>query len=237
MRAGTFGLFVIFSILAIFQSESYSQSVTRDATTCLPWQQLSFGRGPNLEWHRHPKVTILGSKDDPRVQHTLDAVDFWNQQLEEAGSGLRIGPVRVLPGKPSDDNDYAAYLSGLVMRRDRGLPDLPPDHFKALCGSIVVVLGTDPFISFARPIIRYGLVIAGIKGHQHFPFTLPNVPRNVIAHEIGHAIGLRHNADETMLMCGRPAPCRPDTSFRSDRKRFFPLTSREKEFLRRRYSR
>jgi len=39
--------------------------------------------------------------------------------------------------------------------------------------------------------------------------NLPNVARNVIARELGHAIGLGHNSDPTMLMCGRPAPCRP----------------------------
>jgi predicted Zn-dependent protease len=31
--------------------------------------------------------------------------------------------------------------------------------------------------------------------------SLPNVPRNVIAHELGHAIGLPHNSDPALLMC------------------------------------
>jgi predicted Zn-dependent protease len=36
-----------------------------------------------------------------------------------------------------------------------------------------------------------------------YPLTLPNVARNVIAHELGHAIGLSHNDDPNYLMCGR----------------------------------
>jgi len=54
--------------------------------------------------------------------------------------------------------------------------------------------------------------------------------QNVIAHELGHAIGLGHNDDPTTLMCGRPAPCRPSL-FQSQEARFFPLTDREKALL------
>jgi hypothetical protein len=53
-------------------------------------------------------------------------------------------------------------------------------------------------------------------------------------HDLGHAIGLGHNSDPAMLMCGRPADCRP-AAFRSDVPRIFPLTNREKAQLLRMY--
>jgi hypothetical protein len=48
---------------------------------------------------------------------------------------------------------------------------------------------------------------------------------------VGHALGLGHNDDPAMLMCGRPAPCRPD-AFQSTTPRFFPLTETERAQLR-----
>ena len=77
--------------------------------------------------------------------------------------------------------------------------------------------------------------LAAIRSHLQWPLKLPNVARNVIAHELGHAIGLGHNDDPAMLMCGRPAPCRPD-AMQSDTPRIFPLTAGEREELRRMYS-
>ncbi len=52
-------------------------------------------------------------------------------------------------------------------------------------------------------------------------------PRNVIAHELGHVIGLGHNSDEAALMCGSTPWCH----FTAPADDFLPLTSQEKRKL------
>jgi len=154
-----------------------------------------------------------------------EAVDFWNQQLEELGTPFRLGAVthvtELVPG------DYLKTTSAAVLE-GKSKPE-PPESVKNIPGDIIVALSDMSFISFASiPGSEYCII--GIRNFEVSPLDLTNVGRNLIAHELGHAIGLGHHNDPTKLMCGRPADCRPD-DFHCDREQFFPIDEDNKSYL------
>jgi hypothetical protein len=177
-------------------------------------------------WHKMPTVTVAAPEKDRRIQLAREAVEFWNRQLAEIGTPFRLGPVMQTTARVPADS--LARLRAAVSQQ--GPPPEFPEHIKRIPGDILIVMSEADFVSFStRP--RPGeKVVIGIRSDRGPPLSLPNVARNVIAHELGHAIGLGHNDDRTRLMCGRPAPCRPD-AFQSVEEKFFPLMEEEKALL------
>jgi hypothetical protein len=178
-------------------------------------------------WRIVPKMAIISPIGDSRLPAVDEAVAFWNRTFTELGSGFRLGAVtRMVRPIPEE---ALQQLSTSVLGGRGNIASFPP-ALSDLPGDITIVLAASEFVSFASPFNRNSRKVVGIRGTSFPPMNLPNVPRNVIAHELGHAIGLRHNSDPTMLMCGRPSTCRPGL-FRSDQPRMFPLRSDEKSFL------
>jgi len=176
---------------------------------------------------RSLSVTVVGADPaDPRWQAVEEAVDFWNGELANSGVTLRLGPIarQVQPLPDAALIQLSAWIGNL------GAQPIPSE-LAELPGDIIIALSAADFISFGMrwSSARKGLV--ALKRADVFPLSLPNVPRNLAAHELGHVLGLRHNGDPATLMCGRPASCRPDL-FRSDTKRFFPLTPEDRAALR-----
>jgi hypothetical protein len=180
-------------------------------------------------WQRTPAITVVGPESDPRLALVDEAVAFWNKTLEELGSGFRLGAVTRLVRPVPEEDLRSLGESVLALGAQRGTVRVP-QVFHELPGDLVVLLADSDFVSFAGPFFANSKRVVGIKGTAYPPLTFPNVARNVIAHELGHAIGLGHNADPTKLMCGRPWPCRPNL-FRSAEPRMFPLTDEEKQQL------
>jgi hypothetical protein len=205
---------VIFTIPGLLLVVACLTATTAHAQFGVPWR------------HAPTLVAISSAEDDPRLSLVDEAVSFWNKTLEEIGSGFRLPPAERLV-KPVPEDALQA-LSRSIVGGSRPV-DIPPALRNPL-RDLTIMLGDSDFVSFAGPFDSTAKRVVGIRGLNLSPMNLPNVARNVIAHELGHAIGLGHNDDPTKLMCGRPSSCRPNL-FRSDAPRLFPLTDDEKSRL------
>lgn len=181
---------------------------------------------------QHWRVVIAGGEaDDPRIQAVHDAVSYWNRTLADLHVPVRFGPiVRDDDNRVSDRALTRVSEGGLNGRQASRALSIDDYH-----ADVVVFLSGADLVSYGMPRTIGGSAFIILRRGDDEPLSLPNVARNVTAHELGHVLGLDHNDDPEFLMCGRPAPCRP-YAFQLSTNRIFPLSRSERLSLQRRWA-
>ncbi len=176
-------------------------------------------------------VVVVPEAGDPRVAHTRAAVAFWNRTLADLGLDLRLREAELVAGSPDMRaiETFARFVSQRGGRIPRGASGpQPPPGLTALGGDVVVLLSRQPLLPFAWPLIGPPDHLVAIRALRPRRPRDDTVLRNVIAHELGHTLGLRHNRGGASLMCG---PC-SSLAAEDSPGGWLPLTRRDRARLR-----
>ena len=175
-------------------------------------------------------VIFTTALDDERLAPTREALAFWNRTLAGLGLATRLAESAVVVESPLTRplEHYAQRLwrqAGRISAGETG--PRAPSELHDVNGDIVVLLSQQHLMSFAWPVDqteRYFVAI-GTRSEDRVKQAVPT--HNVIAHELGHTLGLTHNGDPAALMC---SPCR-SALIEAYPGRFLPLTPADESRL------
>ena len=176
-------------------------------------------------------VIVVQRADDARITQTREAIGFWNTTLAELGVAVRLRESALVVSSPSGRaiETFARFVSQRGGRIPKGASGpQPPAALSELTGDIVVLLSRQPLLPFAWPLTGSPEYFVAIRTPEPGRPNDATVLRNIIAHELGHTLGLTHHRTSITLMCG---PCSSVAAADSTLE-WLPLTDVDRERLR-----
>ena len=167
-------------------------------------------------------VIVRGAGDDARIAVAHEAVEFWNRVLAELKLGTRLVETTLVATSQSA-RILENYTRQVWQQAGRLTPGGPgpkePRHLGDLGADVVVFLSGQPTMSFAWPLRQSAGFFVAVPAET--------VTRNILAHELGHVLGLTHHDSTSVLMC---SPCQAAQMI--DEGPFLPLTPHDRSRLR-----
>ncbi len=179
---------------------------------------------------RHVLI-VAPEAGDARVTHTREAVAFWNRTLSDLDLDVRLREANLVIASPGNRalENYARQVSQRGGRLPRGAAGpQPPRELTDFQADIVVLLSRQPLMPFAWSLPGSPDYFVAIRTVEPRRASDDKVLRNVIAHELGHTLGLTHHRATATLMCG---PCSSGAA-QANPQEWLPLTSGDRARLR-----
>jgi hypothetical protein len=165
-------------------------------------------------------VTV-SAEDDARLKAVYEARDFWNAELLKLGSSFRLGAVTHVNGQ-IDLKEFLPKLRAVPLN-----PFRLPETLRKIDGDVIIAMSDDSFDPFTQGWLSPTKLLVGIHNGRSDASPKSVGTAKVVAHELGHVIGLGDNQNPKTLMCSSPIWCLYDSPTES----FLALTDREKARL------